>query len=313
MSFQLKRSERVPDGVRRIVRERIDRALKALDDSNGKVSDAGIHEARRRLKEVRATLRLVRDDLGAGVFGRENRTFRDVARPLSKVRDAKVSVDSLDGLVKHFEARTALESFAGLRQVLVNRQHLIRKEATRHHGTVPHIARRIRTAKKRIKKWPLQRRGWNAIEGGLRRVYAQGRDAMKDVTAEPTDNAFHEWRKRAKDLRYELKLLQSAWPQIVNALAEQAHQLTNSLGEDHDLAVLRITALAESNDCASDKNQSLVALIDERRAELQKESIALGAVVYAENPKVFVHRMKGYWKASRRELKLPAVPSPTSE
>ena len=84
MSFQLKRSERVPDGVRRIVRERIDRAVKALDDNNGKVSDARIHEARRQLKEVRATLRLVRNDLGASVFGRGNRTFRDVARLLSR-------------------------------------------------------------------------------------------------------------------------------------------------------------------------------------------------------------------------------------
>ena len=304
MSFQLKRGERVSEGVRRIVRERIDRALKSLDDGNGKVSDAGIHEARRRLKEIRATLRLVRDDLGAGVFDRENRAFRDLARPLSKVRDAKVLVDSLDGLIAHFEARIALDRFAGFREMLVSRQRVIRKEAIRH---LPHIARRIRTAKKRIKKWPLRRRAWSAIDAGLQRVCSQGRHAMKQVTVETTDSALHEWRKRAKDLRYELELLQFARPNTMNALAERAHKLTDLLGEDHDLAVLRTAANAESKRCAFDESESLIALIDERRDDLQRESIALGQVVYGEKPKAFVHRIKGFWKTPQWELTSPTA------
>ena len=65
MPFRIKRSESIRKGLERVVRERLNDVLAALDDD---LTDPNVHTARRRLKEVRATLRLIRRDLGDDVF-----------------------------------------------------------------------------------------------------------------------------------------------------------------------------------------------------------------------------------------------------
>jgi len=47
--------------------------------------------------------------------------------------------------------------------------------------------------------------------------------------------------------------------------------------------------------------ETLVALIDRRREELQQEAFRLGRRLYRDKPKVFTKRIKGYWKAWRLE------------
>jgi CHAD domain-containing protein len=173
---------------------------------------------------------------------------------------------------------------------------------------VSDIARRVRAAQKRVPRWPLQRRGWKAIEGGLRKVYQQGRRALEVVRSDTTDEALHKWRKRAKDLRYELELLQTIWPEMIKPLAEQAHHLTDLLGEDHDLAVLRLLAQDESDGGSSIDSELLFALIDERRSALQREASELGKKLYEERDGKFVDRLRGYWKAGRARSTQPIKP-----
>ena len=181
MSLELKKGERIPKGVRRIVCKRIDKALKSVSRKTRAVSDSAVHDARKRFKEIRGTLRLVRDELGEKNFRRENRTFRDAGRPLSTLRDAKVLVDTLDSLVAHFNGRVKPDSFANLKRTLVEQRRETRKQVLETDHAVSDIARRVRAAKKRVPRWRLQRRGWKAIEGGLRKVYRQGRRALEAV------------------------------------------------------------------------------------------------------------------------------------
>jgi CHAD domain-containing protein len=300
MSFELKKNERIPKGVRRVVCKRIDKALQTMSGGQT-LTDQAVHNARKRFKEIRGALRLVRGELGEKYFRRENETFRDAGRPLSAVRDAKVLVDSLNGLIEHFDGRVNRVRLGSLRQFLQQRRRDTRKQILHDDHAVDRIARHIRAARKRVMTWPLQKRGWRAIEDGLRTVYRQGRDAMKKAGNGAADEALHEWRKRVKDLRYELELLQAVWPETIKPLADQAHHLTNLLGDDHDLAVLRTMAGEHSDDNTSVDMELLFALIDERRAALQKEARELGEKLYKEPPAKFVARMKGYWKAAKAQ------------
>ena len=50
---------------------------------------AAVHEVRKSLKKIRAALRLVRPVIGDKSYRRENTCFRDAARPLTEVRDAR--------------------------------------------------------------------------------------------------------------------------------------------------------------------------------------------------------------------------------
>ncbi len=298
-TFRIKRREAIPDGLRRIVRECLSDAVASLSDGAAS-SDVKVHEARKRFKEVRATLRLVRDELGADAFDRENRAVRDAARPLSEVRDTKMLIERLDTLSDQLQGM-ASESLANLRGELVARRRAARARAIGATDTVPTIVRDLLAMKKRVRTWPLRRRGWKAIEGGLFAVYKQGREAMHSVRADASDEALHEWRKRTKDLRYELALLQSARRPILKSLAEGTHRLTDLLGEDHDLAVLRTVATDVSSGGACIDADSLIELIDKRRKTLQNRSNAVGAELYERAPSLFVRGLKRQWRRSRSE------------
>jgi CHAD domain-containing protein len=123
---------------------------------------------------------------------------------------------------------------------------------------------------------------------------------MGEARAKATDEALHEWRKRTQDLRYSLELLKPAWPETVGPLAAQAHALSDLLGDDHDLVVLREVA-AELHSAHADQERDLIsALITERRKALQDEAFELGAKLYEEDEDAFTERLTAYWKAARR-------------
>lgn len=301
MSLKLKKDEKISKGVRRIVGKRIDKALEAIGRKTRSVSDHGVHEARKRFKEIRGVLRLVRDEIGEETFQRENQTFRDAGRPLSELRDAKVMIDSLDTLLAHFKGRIKPKSAANLQRLLMNRRRDTRQKILKRDHAASAIVKAVKAAAKRVDKWPLDRNGWKAIERGLQKVYTQGRIAMQKAGNDDADENLHEWRKRTKDLRYELKFLEAIWPETIRPLAEQAHQLTNLLGDDHDLAVLKeIAQSAElKTDDESVNRELLFALIDERRCALQDQARELGKKIFEESPDQFVNRIRGYWKAAR--------------
>ena len=123
---------------------------------------------------------------------------------------------------------------------------------------------------------------------------------MAAVAAEPTDERRHEWRKRAKDLWYQSRLLGDAWPRAFKALAQEAHALADVLGDDHDLAVLVGRLRVGAREQATDDDEVL-ELVERRREELQREALRLGARLYAEKPRAFGRRLARYLAAVQGE------------
>ena len=157
----------------------------------------------------------------------------------------------------------------------------------------------LEEARRRVSDWPLERDSFDAIEKGLEKAYRRGRRDYRAATEEPTVEALHEWRKRVKELWYHHTLLRSLWPPVIEVAGQEAHALSDRLGDDHDLAVL--AAWVEQN--AEGTPTGLFEAVDRRRAELQAEAFELGARVYAEKPKAFVERMRRLWTA--REAAVP--------
>src|SRR5262249_35609303 len=141
--------------------------------------------------------------------------------------------------------------------------------------------------------------GWSALKGGLKRVYKQGRDALSAAHAEPSVMSLHEWRKQAKYLWHQLQLLQPIQPVFMSALADRMRQLTKLLGDDHDLAVLRETITTGLSRRPGVELRKLLAVVDRRREQLQKQAFQLGRRLYRAKPRVFLGRIKSYWKSGR--------------
>jgi CHAD domain-containing protein len=279
-AFRLKKDEGIPDGVRRIARGRIDHAIDALADA----SEEGVHDARKDMKKLRALLRLVRGEVGEKVFRREADTFRDAARELSGVRDADVMLATLAELEERYEA-----DVGPVRQAL--EAHRLRTTGGGRQQAAQTAIAILTEARRRVDDWPLDRDGFVALEDGLERTYRRGRRDWRAAVNEPSTENLHEWRKRVKDLWYHCSILQETWKPVMTALADEAHELSDRLGDDHDLAVLLEFGA-----------ESLEPLIATRRAELQEEAFAYGTRLYADKPKVFVRRIE-HWS---RPVLLPS-------
>ena len=294
--YRLRRKEPVAAGVRRIALGRIDDAVEHLRGDGNPVE--AVHEARKDTKKLRSLLRLVRPALGDTVYRRENERYRDAARLLSDVRDARVRLETLDGLAARFTDEVSSSSFASFRETLESEER--EQGAADPRPAMRTAAAAVETGRDRVGEWHLGDGEWVTVGGGLRRQYAQGRTAYRAAADDPSTEALHEWRKRVKDHWYHQRLLRNCWREVLEPVAEATHGLADRLGDDHDLALLSEHAgdrPASFDD--ADEQMGLLELIDRRRAELQEEAFELGARVYAEKPKALAYRYETLFAAWR--------------
>lgn len=295
--YRLTREEEVGEGLRRIVLGRADDALEELRGIDSGEADAteAVHAVRKDMKKARSALRLLRKPLPRAERRRANRRLRDAGRALSASRDADVKLETLTDLAERFEGlpSAALEAWRRILQ----RDAEAAANTLAEEAAVAEAGDLIEAARADAERWQLAEEGWPALEAALARIYRRGREAMARAERGADERALHEWRKRAKDLRYGLRIVGGAWPPVLDATAKEAHELTDLLGDHHDLAVLREDlngrALGEL------ETASLRAAIREREAELAVAALDLGSRLYAEPPRAFRRRLGGYWKAWR--------------
>ena len=300
MAYRLDPRETLPDGLRRIVVEQLTEAEDGLRTAPGDERDRAVHQARKATKKSRAVLRLVRDEVGAKTYSRDNQALREAARRLSDPRDAAVLVASVDRLREQIPL--ARKSLAPLSAVLEQRRVEITSRVLDDEDAMAAAADELAVIRARVERWRIGSDRFSVLEDGLRRTYARGRDAFADARKRPGDERLHDARKRVKDLWYHARVLKPVWPGPMDALVDAADRLGDLLGEDHDLAVLSDTVralAAEGGDRGA--GETLLTLADNRRAELQAEIWPLGRRVYADKPKPFVRRLAVLYRAWREE------------
>jgi CHAD domain-containing protein len=305
MAFRLKDDESVAEGVKRIALEQMNETIDQLTGQSDDPAEA-VHEARKQFKKLRAILRLVRNDLGEEIYRRENVFFRDAGRRLSGARDAEVVVQTLDKLSERFADRLSPDTFARVRQALVANRQPLSQQGCDEKAAMLEVAASLDTARQRVQEWPIRQKGWSTLRKGLKQVYKGGYQRFSQAYDQPTAANFHEWRKIVKYFWYHLLILETVWPEVMKTLADQVHKLSEYLGDEHDLVVLRNT-VEDQPELFGDSAQleDLIDLIDRRRDQLHEAAKPLGQRVYAEKPASFANRMKAYWGVWRSEVRQP--------
>lgn len=300
MPYRLRKRESPQEGVRRIAGEQINRAVREIADP-GLDRHEAVHQVRKRCKKIRGLIRLVRPDFQA--YQQENVFFRDAARLLSTVRDAQSVLETFDTLIDCFAGQVDASAFASVREQLTERRQRIADDTAGLARRMEQFRTRMEEARCRAEGWPVRGDGFGAVAGGLRKTYGRGRRAMRKAYRNPTAENFHEWRKRAKYHWYHARLLESIWRPIVSEHGLAASELSDHLGDAHDLAVLRATLMDDPAAFGEDRDvQAILALIEMRRGELRGQARFLGERLFAEKPGSLVRRFARYWDAWHGEL-----------
>jgi CHAD domain-containing protein len=303
MSFELKADESLRKSLRQIVRKQLGNALKELTEPHPGPRDEVVHDTRKALKRVRAVLRLVRPVLGEKAFQRENTCFRDAARPLTEVRDARILVETLDKLIEHFKEQIAGHSFNGVRKSLQGHLRKVRKRVLDEQNAFAAVAETIRRERDGVKGWMKVPNRWRSVGLGLRETHRGAKDGFKVAKADPTDEKLHEWRKQVKYLFYQQEILRPLWTERIDEMVHEVNQVGDLLGDDHDLVVLRQILNDRSEKLGDDRDrETLLALLDRRREEVQREVMLLGERFFQDKVRDFATRFSGYWKTWRVQV-----------
>ena len=291
MPFHFKKSESPAKAVRRVCRERIGAALVRLRKSR---HPAAVHGVRREIKKLRALFRLVRGEIGRGVYRKGAKALREAAGSLTAPRDARARLKAFETL-----AGGGAPRFAGIEQALrIN----ARREAERFRkdDSLKRAERLLRKTDRRVDDLKIEAAGWAAIEPGLKESYRRGREACRLARQRPSPKNFHDWRKHVKDLWHYCRLLYPAWPAETRAMTDELELLGGRLGEEHDLFLLQQFV---SEHCAGEANEAtaLNHLIASRQKQLRAAALKLGSRLYAEAPAVICRRLEKHWNGWRRK------------
>lgn len=268
----------------RIAAEQLERAWTEVNDPNRGVHSR-IHQLRKRSKKARALVRLFRPADEAW-YRQENDWFRDLAGAYADDRDAHVAVTTLDKILARYDGIIDPGAFEGVREDL-------RAHATAgfpEHRAQTELESLFADARSRIDAWGEEGVNADALLGGFMKTYRRGYRRLRTLRPDGPVTDWHDWRKRSKYQALQLKLLRNVWPVAVNAWAIQVQHLSDVVGEDHDLYVLR--SVLTRTEADPRVGESLTAWLEHRSRALRAKALHMARPLYAEKPQALRKRLR---------------------
>lgn len=280
MAYLIRKDEPVVKGIRRVLDEQIRKAIQDLEKWHGEAHER-IHFARQKSKRIRAALRLIRPD-AEYVYEVENRFYRDLAERLSYVRDAEAMIEALDTLHESSPETFPDESYGLLRRSLEQRRQRIGLIEIDLEDRIAGVRSELEAARKRLRLLRLRGVSRKTLKKGLKWTKRRGAAAYRKALRTGQSEDFHEWRKHAKYLYNQHRLLAELMPRRVARRLLPLRELAETLGHGNDLATLDRMLREQPNDLGIDTHMQLLRrLIQQREAIVQERAKVLGEIIYA--------------------------------
>ena len=300
MSYKLKQGETLGDNLRRICRKQIEATI-AIANGETKSDDSPVHAMRKHLKKARAALRLVRKEIGRGLFREQDHLLRDVGRLTSEIRDAEVRLQTVRQLqgITHRRGRGAYAKLEGM--LMLELENFMAAFAEWQTQALPLLER----ANANIDCWPLNRFDCKELRCAVQRTYKGARKALAKAEADQTTENFHHFRTQAKRLWYELRILRPINPVVLKNLSDDLRSLGSLLGRAHDLSFLGDRLRTEESrgeqPAWEREGHKLLAVIEVSQCDLQRGAAELAEHFFAERPRDFGARLASWLKDWEKE------------
>jgi len=303
MSYELKHGQTLGDNLRRICRKQIEAAI-AITNGEKKSDDSPVHEMRKHLKKARAALRLVRKEIGRGLFREQDRYLRNVARLTSEIRDAEVRLQTVRQF-QEIKQRRVRGTYAKLEGMLIlELGNFMAAFAEWQTQALPMLEKALAN----IDCWPLDQFSCKQLRRAVQRSYKDARRSLGSAQNDQTAENFHHFRTKAKRLWYELRILRPINPVVLRNLSDDLRAVGNLLGRAHDLSFLGDRLRCEDRQMAWEREgHKLLAIIEVSQEDLQRGAVELAEHFFAERPRDFSARLASWLKDWENETS-PSIP-----
>ncbi len=276
-------------------------ALQILSRAQAVVDDTArptraVHDIRRCLKRWRALLRMLAPHLGEEAEALRVGA-RDLARRLAAARDAQAALDALEDA-----ATSARERPAGLSQrslaAIRTRLSALREAGERRDlgdDLRQAVGAHVTEATRQVAHWDLRALTESDVARLLARTYRKARNAIPENWDGAAAANLHALRRRVVEHRYQMVLMQPAWPRLGRLWVDEAQRLRTRLGRHQDLAVL--AGMTAPHAPLARWRGTLMPLIRARQAEHRQAARRIARRLFAEKPKAFRRRIERLWRA----------------
>jgi len=269
--------ERALAGVVRYAQDQVARAAKDPEKA--------VHEFRKSARRARAVVKLWRPTLGAERFQELNDACRQAVRETSSLRDADVLLAHVVAQQRTPETQPVLDALeAHLRRQRDEAQGTRDVDAALRAG-----AALLASLPQRFADALPAEVGLDELQVALAESFRRARRARKQAKSTRSDDALHAWRKRTKELRYQLELLSDV------ARASDEHtalaSLAEELGQITDRIVLRTYAREHKAALRPAKPKPLTRAVQRQVEALAAEALRGSKPLFSERPREFARRV----------------------
>jgi CHAD domain-containing protein len=291
----LKPGQPVGEALRSVAAETLTRARAILDDP-AREPTVTVHDIRRAMKRWRALLRMLTPIIGDDTVVLRQQA-RDLSRKLTVARDAQSSIDAFQDAV---EAGLDGEMPLSPRSVVTIQSRL---EALRVEGerSIWNDERRqemteyMNAASFQVSQWNVAAVTFADIAAALSTTYRRAQRAMPKDWDHIEAEELHELRRRVVEHRYQMELIEPAWPRMGKLWVDEAQRLRTRLGKYQDLAVL--TLKTGPHQPLAPWRSRLMPLIAKRQHDHAMAARRIATRIFAESPKAFRRRLEALWES----------------
>jgi CHAD domain-containing protein len=266
------------------------KAAAALADQG---STTAVHEARKALRRARAVLSMVAGALPKSERRAVRAALQDARRSLSTVRDHAVAPETLGALTlgddERETAKRVLDNAAEAIPALAEIKQLLGEAAARAAAQAEALAASL----------PPEL-AWDVVAAGIAAVYRQARRARR--LAKHSRPWFHTWRRRSKELVYQLDFVSAHAGARTLAIRAELEAVTDRLGAAVDLVMLRDFVQTYAQGVPAGDVEQLRDDLDRQLDEQMAEARKAGRDAFRQKPRKLIRRIA---RAVRRDL-MPA-------
>jgi CHAD domain-containing protein len=271
-----------------------DAAREAASSVDADATNA-VHEYRKALRRARAVLALVAHALPRSERRALQAAIREARRALGNARDravmpgtvASAELDEVDrgtaGSILSASDEAALP-IAEIKQLLAEGAARTAAQVEALEAALPATV------------------SWSVVERGIADTYDAARRARK--AAKRSKRAFHSWRRRSKELTYQLELLAGYAGERTGELHREIEHVTDTQGPAVDLLMLRELVRTHATGIAPSAIDRLSSELETQLEDLVVDSRRAGKDAFRRKPRRFARRVT---KAVRRDA-APVTP-----
>lgn len=253
-------------------------------------SARAVHDARKALRRARAVLMMVAGELPKSERRAVRNALQDARRSLSTVRDHAVAPETLSQADLDEDdrdtARRIVDNAAEAIPVIAEIKQLLGEAAARAAAQGEALATAL----------PPEI-SLSTVLDGIADVYADARQARR---RSKRDKAwFHTWRRRGKELVYQLDFVASHAGPRTMAIRAELEAVTDQLGPAVDLIMVRDFVTTHAQGIPADAVDRLCDRLDTQIDDLMKSTRKMARDAYRLKPKKLARRLA---KAIRRDL-----------